>query len=174
MSQEHEDFDHQQRVEQLATDFGQAQQAVLRRLAALTDEQAAVTPPDGGWNAAQIGWHVATVNQSLRGILCGERGTLAEPPMDFIETWEDKERPAKLQAPAPFLPPSNVSRDEAIKLVAEASEAMTEAILALTPEDARKVTHLRFGLLSLYQVAEFARMHTQRHLGQLDRVLSAI
>lgn len=174
MSQEHDDFDHQQRVEQLATNFGQAQQAVLRRLAALTDEEAVVSPPDGGWNAAQIGWHVATVNLSLRGILCGERGTLAEPPMDFIETWEDKQRPGKLVAPPSFLPPSGVSRDEAVELVEEASEAMTGAILALTPDNARKVTQMRFGLISLYQVAEFARMHTQRHLSQLDRVLGPI
>ena len=80
---------HLARVRQLRASFAEANERLVARLRRVTDE-AASRNPSGGWTAAQIGWHVATVNNRFAGLISGEIAGAARLPDSFVERpWQE-------------------------------------------------------------------------------------
>src|SRR5262245_57703352 len=132
-------------------------------------------PADGGWSAAQIGWHVATVDRLFAELVSG--GRLSQPlPDDFCErSWAEVVAaiPAKLEASRGSLPPAEVTRDEALTALATSSMQLESALKGLTEDRASRygVTYKGVGTVTLGQIGDWATAHTIRHNAQAKRVL---
>ncbi|HVE53751.1 MAG TPA: DinB family protein [Ramlibacter sp.] len=167
--------DHAGRIRAAAAAFKAANHTLIADLDAL-DEGTAMRPPAaGGWSAAQIGWHVAETSRLLAAMLAGELPGPRLAP-GFVEDAEVFSRvPARVESRMPEIqPPGSTTRQEAITRL-RASEAPTVlAIESLTPERAGGYTFkMPFGILNLYQCAEFIGAHAGRHRGQVQRCLAA-
>ena len=167
--------DHAGRIRAAAAAFRAANHRLIADLDGLHDEAATRPPAAGGWSAAQIGWHVAETSRLLAAMLAGELPGPRSAP-GFIEDHEVFSRvPSRVESRIPQIqPPAGTTRQEAITRL-RASEAPTVlAIESLTPERAGGYTlQMPFGILSLYQCAEFIGAHVGRHQGQLQRCLAA-
>jgi hypothetical protein len=145
-------------------------------LEAMDDESAARPAPGGGWSAAQVAWHVAESNRLsaavLSGALPGARRAdgFVEDPALFARI------PAKSETPIPALnPPAQVTRDDALTKLRWSAAPTLKAIETLTADRAANCTvKLPFGIMNLYQFAEFAGAHVGRHKKQLDRCLETV
>ncbi len=140
----------------------------LRDLPAATAEQ----PPDQeAWSAAQIGWHVAQVNEWIAGVLTGSTGSAQPVPSGFKETFNATTLPTKIKTSSALEPPPVVGRDVALERLRASGQHMSKAIASLTPERGGGFcVEMRFGILSLFELAEFAAGHVNRHVAQLARV----
>ena len=168
-------IDHAGRIRAAAAAFRAANHTLIADLDAL-DEAAATRPAaDGGWSVAQIAWHVAETNRLLAAMLAGELPGPRVAP-GFVEDAEVFSRvPARVESRIPEIqPPAAITRQEAVTRL-RASEAPTVlAIESLTPERAGGYTlRMPFGILNLYQCAEFIGAHAGRHRRQVQRCLSA-
>src|SRR5205823_3228803 len=118
-------------------------------------------PADGGWSAAQIGWHIAAVDASFAGLVSGERPG-AQPLPDGVpeRPWAEivRDMPAKIEAGKRVQPPAEVRRDAAL-----AGLDSARARLA--------ITHPALGTITLGQFGDWATAHTIRHNAQAKRVL---
>ena len=166
---------HMTRVRQLREAFARANERLVARLRA-ADVEAAERVPDGGWSAAQIGWHVAAVTTRFAGLISGE-GTGAQPlPDGFRErSWEEVAAsiPERLTAPSSAVPPPVVSRDDAISLLEASGMRMARAFDRLTRErgGTMGITHRVTGTITIYQVGDWATAHVIRHNRQAKQVL---
>ncbi len=163
---------HTQRIDDLVSRIGETAQRLAARIDGAGEH---ATRASTGWSAAQIGAHVALVNDSLAQVLEGTVPGAVPAAPDFQErAWSDivSAVPARNQAPARFVPPADVSGAEAASRVRESAAHVAEALRALTPERAAYCfTNRLLGTLSLYQAGEFAIAHMIRHNQQAKRVL---
>ena len=167
--------DHLARVRHLREAFASANERLVKRLRA-ADSEAAERAPVGDWSAAQIGWHVASVNTRFAALIAGEVPAAKPLPDDFVEKpWEAiaAEMPAKLQAPAAAVPPPGVHKKDAVAALEASGLKMARAFDTLTPERGARigVTNPVVGTINLYQVGEWAAAHVARHNAQAKRIL---
>jgi len=168
-------MDHRTRLAQLRESFAEANQRLLVRLRDASDE-AAERPADGGWSASQIGWHVAAVTRRFAGLISGDVPTVTPLDPAFRErAWTDvvASIPDRLQAPADFAPSESVRREDAVRAVEEAGRQMALALETLTPERGGRmgIAHPIVGVISVYQIGEWATAHVVRHNRQAKRAL---
>jgi hypothetical protein len=166
---------HYARVRHLRESFAEANERLVARLRGVTSDAAEHVPAEG-WSAAQIGWHVAAATTRFAGLVSGEAPGAQPLPADFRERdWAEivSAIPPTLQASAALQPPKVVHRDEAISALEAAGLRMARAFDALTPERGTRfgLTHPITGLISVYQVGEWATAHVIRHNRQAKRVL---
>lgn len=128
-----------------------------------------------GWTPAQVGAHVALVNESLASVIDGTGSGAGPAPADFKErAWADvvSQVPARNEAPARFVPPSRVSAADAVAQVQRSAARLYDALAGLTPErGAYCFTNRAVGTITLYQAGEFAIAHMIRHNQQAKRLL---
>jgi hypothetical protein len=143
------------------------------------DEQAVHrVPPDGGWSAAQIGWHVAAVDTSFAAVISGEApaakplpdGTIARPWVAIAAAIPDK-----LEAGTRVQPPADVRREDVLVSLEESARRLDAALAGLTEERAAgfAITHPVLGTVALGAVGEWAAAHVARHNAQAKRVLGS-
>lgn len=167
---------HLARVRHLRESFAEANERLVARLRR-ADKAPAVPAADGGWTAAQIGWHVAAVNTRFAGIISGDAPAAAPLPESFTErAWERiaSEIPSALKAPGSTNPPPAVSLHDAISALEESGMRMARAFDALTPERGGGfgiTSPIVGGTITLYQVGEWAASHVIRHNRQAKRAL---
>jgi hypothetical protein len=166
--------DHLARVRHLREAFAAANERLVKRLRG-ADDHAAERAPEGGWSAAQIGWHVAAVNTRFAAVIAGDVAAAQPLPPGFVERpWQviASAIPEKLQATTAVPPPVVHTRDAIAALEASALK-MARAFDALTLERgaALGVTSPIVGTINLYQVGEWATAHIARHNAQAKRVL---
>ena len=107
---------HLARILHLRQSFAEANERLVARMRKAGDE-AARQSRDGGWSAAQIGWHVAAVTTSFAAIMTGDRAAAHALPADFREReWSEIAAavPSRLTAPPPAAPPAVVECEEAV------------------------------------------------------------
>jgi hypothetical protein len=164
---------HAERVARIGAGFDEAMARLLARVERAGDA-ATKPPPDGGWSAAQIAWHVAAVNDAFANIVSAGRGAFAAPP-DFTETdWGQlaTEMPSGLQAPAYARPPADVDPQDALARLRASGERLSAAIRSLTPERGAMCVQSGYvGTISIYQVGEWATGHAIRHNRQAKRAV---
>src|ERR1051325_7770812 len=125
---------HLTRVRQLREAFASANERLVARLRGATDE-AAERHAAGGWSAAQIGWHVATVSTRFAGMIAGD----LTGPQPLAESFQERPWPEiaaaipdRLQAPRAVHPPPTVKRTEAVAALEASGMKMARAFDVLT------------------------------------------
>jgi hypothetical protein len=168
---------HLARVRHLREAFAASNEHLVKRLRAATDDAAERRPGDG-WSAAQIGWHVASVNTRFAALIAGD--VPAAKPLDagFVERpWASIAAaiPPKLQAAAAAQPTGPVSRHDAIAALEASAVKMARAFDTLSAERGAGigVTNPIVGTINLFQVGEWAVSHVERHDAQAERALIA-
>ena len=68
--------------------FNAAQNSLASKLRALPAAVAEERPAPDAWSAAQIGWHVAIVNEYLAGVLMGSKPGAEPAPPGFKESFD--------------------------------------------------------------------------------------
>ena len=163
---------HDARVADILSRFDETSGRFLARLerAGGRGEQAA-----SGWTAAQIGAHVAMVNNSLAAMVDGSGPGATPPAADFVErAWPDivRNAPERIEAPARLVPAASTSIGQAVADLRSSTEKLRAALASLTTERSQLCfSHRIFGPISLYQVGDFAIAHMVRHNQQAKRVL---
>lgn len=166
---------HLARVRHLREAFASANERLVARLRGASDE-AAERHVEGGWSAAQIGWHVATVSTRFAAMIAGDLAGAQPLPTPFQERpWVEIAAaiPERLQAPSAVHPPPAVRKTEAVAALEASAMKMAHAFDALTSERGAGmgVTNAVVGTINVYQIAEWATAHVARHNKQAKRVL---
>jgi uncharacterized damage-inducible protein DinB len=166
---------HLARVRHLREAFASANERLVARLRGARDE-AAERHVEGGWSAAQIGWHVATVSTRFAAMIAGDLAGAQPLPTSFQERpWVEIAAaiPERLQAPSAVHPPPAVRKTEAVAALEASAMKMAHAFDALTSERGAGmgVTNAIVGTINVYQIAEWATAHVARHNKQAKRVL---
>ncbi len=147
---------------------------LLARVGGLTDAEASRRATADGWSVAQVMWHVAATNDGFAGIVDGSRPLAVPPADDFVETpFADIQAqvPDRLEAPEVFQPAADVTRAEALVRLQASRERFVAAYRALTPERGTWTIKSILGLLTVYQVGDWAAAHVARHNAQAKRAL---
>jgi uncharacterized damage-inducible protein DinB len=155
--------------------YREAHDRFVSRLRSAPGELVERTPAGGGWSAAQIGWHVATVDRLFAELVSGARASQPLPD-DFRErTWTDIVAgiPQKLEASGGSVPPAEVTRNEALAALAASAQKLEAALEGLAEERGSRfgVTHKAVGTVTLTQIGDWATAHTIRHNAQAKRIL---
>lgn len=153
--------------------FNAAQHHLVGRLRDLPAAVAEDRTDVDTWSAAQVGWHVALLNEWVAGIITGATPMAQPAAPDFKETLHTLVFPDKIKTLPALEPPAIVGRDSALERLRASGQHMSKAIASLTPERGGGYTvTLPFGILSLYELADFAAGHVSRHLAQVDRAVA--
>jgi hypothetical protein len=169
--------DHNNHIARLRRAFAEANGRFLARLRGVDDDAAVRAAADGGWSAAQIVWHVASVSSQFARLMSGEVAGARRLADDFRErAWGEivADIPARLQAPLTARPPAEVTRSEAIALLEASGERMDRALEEVTPDRAERYgikSSIVGGEINVYQIAEWATAHVIRHNQQAKRTL---
>jgi len=167
--------DHFSRVRHLREAFASANEHLVGLLRG-ADDAAAEQGVSGRWSAAQVGWHVASVNTRFAALIAGDVPAAKPLPNDFVERpWGEiaSAMPEKLEAAAAAQPPAKVTRHDVIAALEASAVKMAQALDTLTPERGAKigVTNPVVGTINLYQVGEWAASHVARHYEQARQTL---
>ena len=167
---------HNERIARTRQSYREAHERLVKRLTGAPAEAVERAPAEGGWSAAQIGWHVAAVDASFAGLVTGENPG-AKPLADGIpETpWPEilKAIPGKIEAGKRVQPPAECRRDEVLAALAASAAKLDAALAGLDAERGAgyAITHPAIGTITLGQFGEWATAHTIRHNAQAKRVL---
>lgn len=155
--------------------------AVYDRVSALTEEQVAFRPSAGSWSISELVEHISlSERRLLKGFARlidqreadGERGTGFEP----FSLDELAQRAAREKYSSPEgVRPRGASLDQTLGEMRETRDALVALrprLESLNLADAT-LQHPAFGPLNLYQWLAFIGLHEERHLGQIDAVISS-
>jgi uncharacterized damage-inducible protein DinB len=167
---------HAELIARVRRSYREAHDRLVKRLTEAPADAAERAPADGGWSAAQIGWHVAAVDASFAGLISGERPG-AQPLAEGVaeRPWAEVLQgiPGRIEAGKRVQPPPDARRDDVLALLAEASAKFDAALAAL--DEARgsryAINHPAIGTVCLRQFGDWATAHTIRHNAQAKRAL---
>jgi hypothetical protein len=167
---------HNERIARMRTAYREAHERFAMRLRNAQAEAVERRPADGGWSAAQIGWHVAAVDASFAALVSGERpGAQPIPEGTPEKSWVEivKGMPEKLEAGKRVQPPDAVRREDALAALADSVVKLDAALAGLEADRGSRfaITHPVVGVVTLAQVGEWATAHVIRHNAQAKRVL---
>jgi DinB superfamily len=168
---------HGDRIARTTREFSAALDRLIARLESVDDAAAERPRADGGWSAAQIGWHVAAVNTAFAGIMVGAvtRG-VSPTPAGFAEVpWSEvAARVARrLNAPDGSRPPAVVTKTDAVQRLRASGDLVRRALAGLTPERGAGfiLESPIVGTITINQVGEWATAHVIRHNAQAKALL---
>jgi hypothetical protein len=169
---------HSERIARMRTAYREAHERFATRLRGAPADAVERRPVDGGWSAAQIGWHVAAVDASFAALVSGQRpGAQPVPEGTPEKPWDEivKGIPEKLEAGKRVQPPDAVGRDEALAALADSVAKLDAALAGLEADRGSRfaIQHPVVGVVTLTQVGEWATAHVKRHNAQAKRVLGA-
>jgi hypothetical protein len=122
---------------------------------------------DDAWNAAQIGCHVAMANDWTADVLTDVTPLAAPCAAGFSERFNPEAVPWNVKT-FPLDPPQIISIDSAIERLRASGHHLSRAIASLTPErGGGYCVSLPFGVLSLFELAEYTAAHVVRHSQQI-------
>ena len=158
--------------------YREAHARFLKRLREAPADAVERVPAEGGWSAAQIGWHVAAVDASFAGLMSGERPGAQPLPDGFSEKpWSEivQGLTGKLEAGKRVQPPAVVRRDEVLASLSESAAKLDAALAGLEPDRGSRlaITHPAVGTVTLAQIGDWAAAHVIRHNAQAKRVLGS-
>jgi hypothetical protein len=160
---------HTERINGIVADLKQVHGEYDTLLKAADDAAATRTPAAGGWNAAQIGYHVGISNARMADMAV----TRGDERPDFVEQADVLAKvPPKVEASVAVHPPSEINKGAAIEKLDEGFRAVVAAYETLPEERGNRVVKFPFGELTIYQFGEFVVLHARRHLEQMRRALA--
>lgn len=164
---------HDERIAVTVASFDAAMGRFLARIENTPDALAEQARPDGGWNVADIAWHVAVTNEGFAGLVDGSVPLARAPKPDFEETPFHEITalvPDQLEAPEQFHPPAGITKAEALTRARASQERLVQALRALPESRGLWTVKSILGQISLYQVGDWAVAHVARHNAQAKRV----
>lgn len=164
---------HDERIAVTVAAFEAAMGRFLTRVEHTPDAVAETARPDGEWNVAGIAWHVAVTNEGFAGLVDGSVALAQAPDPDFEETRFAEILalvPDQLDAPEKFHPPAGISKVEALTRARASQERLAAALRALPESRGLWTVRSILGLISVYQVGDWAVAHVARHNAQAKRV----
>lgn len=160
---------HKERIAGIVADLEQVQAECSALLKTADDAAATRAPAGGGWNAAQVGYHVGVANARLA------ESTLKrteDAPPDFVEERDVLDKvPQKIQTFEALQPPSEINKGAAIEKLDAGFKTVIEAFRKMPEDRGKQIIKFPFGTLSGYQLGEFVVLHARRHLEQMRRAL---
>jgi hypothetical protein len=151
--------------------FHTAHNSLVGKLREMPPESAEHRPAADAWSAAQVGFHVATTNEWIAGVLDGSTPMSKAVPEGFVESFDPKSIPTKIKTFPSLEPPSAVSAEIALERLRASGHHLSKAIASLSTErGASQCVTLPFGTLSLYELADFTTAHVLRHIHQVERI----
>lgn len=169
---------HSELIARTRQSYREAHERFVKRLREAADDAVHRVPADGGWSAAQIGWHVATVDGQFADLVSGARPG-AQPLANGAgeKPWPEilADIPQRIEAGKRVQPPADVRRDVVLALLAESATKLEAALAALDEQRGatHAITHPAIGTITLRQFGDWATSHTIRHNAQAKRVLGA-
>ena len=167
---------HRQQIEHVRGAYREARARFAERLRGADEQAVHRVPADGGWSAAQIGWHVAAVDASFAAVISGAvpaakplpDGTVARPWSAIAGALPDR-----IEAGKRVQPPADVRREDVLVLLEESARKLDAALAGLSEERAAAyaITHPVLGTVALGAIGEWATAHVARHNAQAKRVL---
>ena len=167
---------HSQLIARSRQTYREAHERFVKRLREAPDDAVHRAPADGGWSAAQIGWHVAAVDGQFADLVSGARpgaqplagGAAEKPWMEIVAGI-----PQRIEAGKRVQPPPDAKRDAVLGMLAESAAKLDAALAALDEQRGagHAITHPAIGTITLRQFGEWATAHTIRHNAQAKRVL---
>ena len=169
-------------VAEIFEDIDKTRSELKLRVSALTEEQQNARAADGGWSAAEIVEHLATVESGVVKITAkllaqAERESaksdgIFNPPVSFVEQAKTAAN-QKFQAPERIHPQGRQSVAESLSKLDESRRALTEMRPRIESVDSSKTAfpHPFFGDLNLYEWLAMIGMHERRHLQQIEAIL---
>jgi uncharacterized damage-inducible protein DinB len=169
---------HHELIERTRRTYREAHERFVKRLREAPEDAVHRAPADGGWSAAQIGWHVAAVDGQFADIVSGARPVAQPLEAGTRETsWTEllSGIRQKLEAGKRVQPPADARRDAVLGLLAAAAARFDAALASLDEQRGAgyAITHPAIGTITLRQFGEWATAHTIRHNAQAKRVLGA-
>ena len=165
---------HDERIAAIVAAFEMAMARLIARIESTPDDIAERVPADGGWSAAGIAWHVAVSNEQFAGLIDGSVPG-ARPPADGFEETPFAEIlsivPDGLKAPPKFHPPAGLTRVDALARARASRDRMLQAIRAIPESRGLWTVKSMLGLVTVYQVGEWATAHVARHNAQAKRAI---
>jgi uncharacterized damage-inducible protein DinB len=167
---------HHELIARTRRTYQEAHERFVKRLREAADDVVHRAPADGGWSAAQIGWHVAAVDGQFADIVSGAKPVAQPLSPGAAETpWTQIVAgiPQKIEAGKRVQPPADVRRDAVLDLLADSAARLDAALAALDEQRGATyaITHPAIGTITLRQFGEWATAHTIRHNAQAKRVL---
>lgn len=165
---------HAARIDRMQRQFDEAMSRFLARLDRVGPE--GEQPRADGWNAAQIAWHVAKVNESFAGLIDGKLPGAEPAAPDFRErAWTEVVEgiPERITARGPSVPPPSVTMADALLRLRTSAGELRRALASLTPErgSGYVLRTLITGEISVYQIGDWATAHVIRHNAQAKKVI---
>jgi uncharacterized damage-inducible protein DinB len=164
---------YSQRIADLVVRLDEAAERLATRLerAGSQAEHAA-----SGWTAAQVGAHVALVNDSFSKLVDGSVPAAKPAPEAFVErSWADVASGVadRVEAPPRVQPPATISGGEAAQQVRASAARLGHALANLSEERSRYCfTNPVVGTITVIQVGDWAIAHMIRHNQQAKRILN--
>ena len=157
--------------------YREARERFAARLRGASDADVHRVPAGGGWSAAQIGWHVAAVDESFASILAGDSPVpkaIAEGETPRTWTQVVAGMPPSIEAGKRVRPPEDVKREDVLASLDASARQLDAALAALPEERATRfaITHPVVGTVALGLIGEWATAHVARHNAQAKRVLA--
>lgn len=119
---------------------------------------------------------MAVTTEFLAGALSGSNASMLVPKAEgFQEVLATLQIPAKAKTFPMLEPPAAAIRAESVRRLRASEDTFAKALQAMTPERCgTQCVQLPFGVLSLYEIGEFAAAHVVRHSGQVPRTQAAV
>jgi hypothetical protein len=167
---------HHERIDAQQAAFTAAMKNFEDTISRLDEGSATKVSAAGGWTAAQIAWHVGQTNELLAGVLSGQVPMATPAPEGFAENPNVFAGvPDKVKTFPQLEPPAGTTRADGLAKLTASAQPYVESLRALSAERAGGYcVDFPFGKLSLYQIADFAAAHVDRHHQQVQRAIAGV
>lgn len=159
---------------------------LAERVSALSEAQQNFRPASGGWSVAEIVEHLAILESRLLGLMTVmvskvEQAGAQNGGADFefqpvtLEQFAERSRREKYNAPETAQPQGGVSIGESLERLRQSRASLHQLRPRLEANDfsGARYPHPAFGPLDLYQWLVMIGFHEERHLRQIDALLSS-
>ena len=164
---------HDERIVATVAAFEGAMERFLARVEGTPDAVAEQPRDDDSWNVAGIAWHVAVTNEAFAGLVDGTVPLARAPEPDFVETPFPEitaQVPDQLEAPEKFHPPAGLTKAVALTRARTSQGRLVQALRAMPESRGLWTVKSILGLITVYQVGDWAIAHVIRHNAQAKRV----
>jgi hypothetical protein len=160
-----------QTANELLLEFEAATNAIIEKVAALSQSAINKVPFSGSWTAAQVIEHLCKSDQAMIQALNGPVQPTSRPPDKMVDNLRAIFLDFSTQLPAPeFIIPSNETFDKE-NLIATFKSGRGEIGKAIQTLDLTATCHMPiFGKPTRMELIAFVIFHTMRHTNQVKNI----
>lgn len=152
---------------------------LIETIAEVTESKFNLKPEEGGWSVADVVEHLYRSEFGIPKLFQGEtQKNIDRAPDAFVQKMEKRflQSEKKMKASGVILPSDEEKSKE--ELISKFKQNRTKVIELIGELDADELClsfeHPLFGYLTRQEWVHFNIIHTQRHLGQIQRILNQL